>query len=86
VNGLTYRGVSKKEALGILTTRVRDDLSKAGLGDFYFKAEDIVGTGGIPAVTESTNIPDGTSPEMVSKAYEIIGRHVGELFKERYRL
>lgn len=81
---MTYRGVSKKEALDILTTRVRGDFSKAGLGDFYFKAEDVGDAGGILAVTESTHIPEGMSPEMVRKAYEIIGRHVGELLKERY--
>ncbi|MGD0549507.1 MAG: hypothetical protein ABSA81_03040 [Candidatus Bathyarchaeia archaeon] len=83
---MTYRGVSKKEALDTLTTRVKDDLSKAGLGGVYYKAEDVVGTGGIPAVTETRKIPDDTSPEMVMKAHEIIGRHVGELFKERYGL
>jgi hypothetical protein len=84
VNGLTYRGVSKKEALDILTTRVRDDLSKASLGGVYYKAEDVIAVDGIQALTESTRIPDDTSPEMAMKAHEIIGRHVGELFKERY--
>lgn len=86
MSGLAYKGVTLEEALGNLTSRVRDDLSKAGLADFYFKAEGVSGQGGIASIAHTTSIPEGTSPEMVMKAHEVIGRHVRQFFADRYRL
>jgi len=42
-----------------LTVRIRDDLSKEGLKHFYYKAEDVIVVGGIPAITETRTILEG---------------------------
>jgi hypothetical protein len=85
MNDLTYTGVSKKDALDILTTHIRRDLSEAGLRQYiYYRAEDIVSAGGKSRVTRTLKIPPGASPEIEAKVHEIIRRHEDELIKERH--
>jgi hypothetical protein len=62
---VTYTGVDKKTALENLSARIREDMSKAGLNDFYYKAEDVSAEGGVVGVTATTSFPPGRDPRSV---------------------
>jgi hypothetical protein len=78
---MAYTGVDKKTALENLSARIQEDLSKAGLSDFYYKVVDVDDRGS----AASTFTPKDATPDQCTRVEEIAIRHIRDFRKQRYR-
>ena len=81
---MTYTGVDKKTALENLNARIQEDLSKAGLKDFYIRVEDVGAEMGIPSYASTRSFPEDATPDQCARAEEIANKHVRDFRRQRY--
>jgi hypothetical protein len=81
---LSYRGISKADALAKLTKTVRDRLQQEGLERVNYEAHDALAIGGQAAVSQTLIIPDTLSVEDHLKAQAIAGDEAAKFMRERY--